>query len=106
MGGLFPLEPFYPLHGELCLALWGRAVTLPREYRCFLLISEAMSWAVIAPPCGILDLPTGRHRYSFDPYGAEGRHCPMQGSAQLVMEGLKQIQQNPLYPPAPTHGLA
>ena len=49
---------------------------------------------------------TGRHRYSFDPYGAEGRHCPMQGSAQLVMEGLKQIQQNPLYPPAPTHGLA
>ena len=70
---------------------------LPREYRYYLLISVVMSWAVIAPLCGVFypSVTTGRHRYSFDPDGAEGGHCPMQVLARLVMKGSEQFQQKP-----------
>ena len=70
MGGLFPLEPFYPLHGELCLVLWGRVVTLPREYRYYLLGSVVMSGRkgpALGCPLGVVTKGArGRHRYSFD----------------------------------------
>ena len=48
-----------------------------------------------SPALWVCHRPTGRHRYSFDPDGAEGGHCPMQALAWLVMKGSEQFQQKP-----------